>query len=111
MRLLKISIAILLLLSISGCTEFIADVYRAKQGISPSDYKRQKEREERYNSSNIKKDAYGKDIHSDESGRPVKLVPQGGGNSGEQLKIKENTYGPGVHSDQYGRPVKAVSAY
>jgi hypothetical protein len=46
----------------------------------------------------LKKDAYGLGVHSDQYGRPWKSEP------GQELK--KDAYGLGVHADQYGRPIE-----
>jgi hypothetical protein len=46
----------------------------------------------------LKKDAYGLDVHSDQYGRPWKSEPG--------QKLEKDAYGPGVHMDQYGRPIR-----
>jgi hypothetical protein len=57
-------------------------------------------------SSTLKPNVYGPGIHQNQYGKPVTLVPQGGGVYGERLRIRPNAYGPGMHMDQYGRTVR-----
>ena len=57
-------------------------------------------------SNSLKMNTYGPDIHQNQYGQPVKLRPDFGYVTGEQLQIKQNAYGLGVHMDQYGRPVR-----
>lgn len=61
----------------------------------------------------IKTDAYGYGVNSNQYGQPVKYAPayDGSFSPGEQLTVKPDAYGMGMGMDQYGRPVKTVPAY
>ena len=71
----------------------------------------------------VKPNTYGHGVHSDQYGRPVKLVPAFTGFGQKDLNgqdrpfdpntriQKKDGYGHGVHMDQYGRPVKAKPAW
>jgi hypothetical protein len=47
----------------------------------------------------LKKDAYGYGVDSDQYGRAWKR-------SDPNMDLKKDAYGLGVHSDQYGRPIQ-----
>jgi len=60
----------------------------------------------------IKTDAYGLGVHSDQFGRPTRyeVIGQPKANA-DLLNVKPNAYGFGVGADQFGRPVKAKTAW
>ena len=110
MKTILIFTAFLLFLTGSVLAENFTDQSDDQSNTETNQYNQQSGFDNSWDNQNTymtpyKKDAYGPDVHSDDTGKPFEWETQDGESSNSK-KVKRDGYGLGVGMDEYGKPVK-----